>query len=185
MINDFIEEIEVITGGYNAEYGRATGGIVNVVTKRGTNEFGLGVRLRSAGLPHRAARTRRRVNASSIDVTGDIAYDGDFGFELGGPIIKDKPWFFVGFAPQLSRTDYTRTTKRQTDCRVRIDDGKLLDVRAQRTPTARPTSIRRPASTSPTRSTREVRSATSRSTQLARARSTRASTPKNQGQLSA
>ena len=39
VINDFIEEIEVITGGYNAEYGRATGGIVNVVTKTGSNEF--------------------------------------------------------------------------------------------------------------------------------------------------
>jgi outer membrane receptor protein involved in Fe transport len=32
VINDFIEEIEVITGGYNAEYGRATGGVVNVAT---------------------------------------------------------------------------------------------------------------------------------------------------------
>ena len=39
VINDFIQEIEVITGGYNAEYGRATGGVVNVVTKSGSNEF--------------------------------------------------------------------------------------------------------------------------------------------------
>ena len=37
--NEFIQETEVITGGYNAEYGRATGGIVNVVTKQGSNEF--------------------------------------------------------------------------------------------------------------------------------------------------
>src|SRR5262249_50197536 len=36
---DFIQEVEVITGGYNAEYGRATGGLVNVVTKSGSNEF--------------------------------------------------------------------------------------------------------------------------------------------------
>ena len=35
--NEFISETEVITGGYNAEYGRATGGIVNVVTKQGGN----------------------------------------------------------------------------------------------------------------------------------------------------
>ena len=39
VTNDFIEEIEVITGGYNAEFGRATGGVVNVVTKSGSNEF--------------------------------------------------------------------------------------------------------------------------------------------------
>src|SRR5512143_1767432 len=37
--NEFISETEVITGGYNAEYGRATGGIVNVITKSGSNEF--------------------------------------------------------------------------------------------------------------------------------------------------
>ena len=37
--NEFISETEVITGGYNAEFGRATGGIVNVVTKQGSNEF--------------------------------------------------------------------------------------------------------------------------------------------------
>ena len=37
--NEFIQETEVISGGYNAEYGRATGGIINVVTKTGSNEF--------------------------------------------------------------------------------------------------------------------------------------------------
>src|SRR5258706_259952 len=37
--NEFIQETEVITGGYNAEFGRATGAIVNVVTKTGSNQF--------------------------------------------------------------------------------------------------------------------------------------------------
>src|SRR5215831_14834377 len=36
---DFVQEVEVITGGYNAEYGRSTGGVVNVVTKSGSNEL--------------------------------------------------------------------------------------------------------------------------------------------------
>jgi outer membrane receptor protein involved in Fe transport len=36
---EFIQEIEVKTGGYEAEYGRSTGGIVNVITKSGGNEF--------------------------------------------------------------------------------------------------------------------------------------------------
>jgi len=48
-------------------------------------------------------------NASSIDATGDLAYDADFGFELGGPIIKDKLWFFVGFAPQFSKSTSAAT----------------------------------------------------------------------------
>src|ERR1700748_1601562 len=36
---EFIGETELITGGYNAEYGRATGGVVNVITKSGSNQF--------------------------------------------------------------------------------------------------------------------------------------------------
>jgi outer membrane receptor protein involved in Fe transport len=118
VINDFIEEIEVITGGYNAEQGRATGGIVNVVTKSGSNEFkGSIFGYWQPGALTAAAKTTP-VNASSIDLTPNTVYNADFGFELGGPIIKDKLWFFVGFAPQFSSTDVTRTVKRQTDCRV-------------------------------------------------------------------
>ena len=118
VINDFIEEIEVITGGYNAEYGRATGGIVNVVTKSGSNEFkGSIFGYWQPGALTAAAKTTP-INASSIDITGNTAYNADFGFEIGGPIIKDKLWFFVGFAPQFASVDYTRTIKRQTDCRT-------------------------------------------------------------------
>ena len=36
---EFIKEVNVITGGYMPEYGRSTGGILNVVTKSGSNEF--------------------------------------------------------------------------------------------------------------------------------------------------
>ena len=121
MINDFIEEIEVITGGYNAEFGRATGGVVNVVTKSGSNEFkGSIFGYYQPGFLTAAAKVAP-VNASSIDITANTAYNADFGFELGGPIIKDKLWFFVGFAPQFVQNDFTRTVKRETDCRVKVD----------------------------------------------------------------
>ncbi|NVB79004.1 MAG: TonB-dependent receptor [Kofleriaceae bacterium] len=127
VINDFIEEIEVITGGYNAEYGRATGGVVNVVTKSGSNEFkGSVFGYYQPGFLTAAAKTTPQ-NATSIDVKGDVAFDADFGFEVGGPIIKDKLWFFVGFVPAFSQVDYTRTTKRQTDCRQLMPNGELSD----------------------------------------------------------
>ncbi len=130
VINDFIEEIEVITGGYNAEYGRATGGVVNVVTKSGSNEFKGSVfaYFQPGALTAAAERTPR--NAATIDATSNLAYTGDFGFELGGPIIKDKLWFFVGLAPQFRKSDVTRTTKRQTDCRKLQADGKLSTCNA-------------------------------------------------------
>ena len=125
VINDFIEEIEVITGGYNAEYGRATGGVVNVVTKSGSNEFkGSVFGYYHPGFLTAAARTTP-INASSIDTVRNINYEGDFGFELGGPIVKDKLWFYVGFAPSFTQYDYTRTTKRQTDCRIVQPNGQL------------------------------------------------------------
>ncbi|MBL9019407.1 MAG: TonB-dependent receptor [Myxococcales bacterium] len=125
VINDFIEEIEVITGGYNAEFGRATGGVVNVVTKSGSNEFkGSVFAYFQPGVLTAAAETTPN-NASSIDANGNLAYYADFGFELGGPIIKDKLWFFVGFAPQVSKVDITRTTKRQSDCRKLEASGEL------------------------------------------------------------
>ncbi|HSS02017.1 MAG TPA: TonB-dependent receptor, partial [Kofleriaceae bacterium] len=65
------------------------------------------------------------VNASSIDAVANTAYLADVGFELGGPIIRDKLWYFVGFAPSFGRTDITRTTKRQSDCRQLLPSGKL------------------------------------------------------------
>ena len=138
VINDFIEEIEVITGGYNAEFGRATGGVVNVVTKSGSNEFKGSVFGYWQPGQLTAAVEDTPTNSSSIDLTADTALDIDFGFELGGPIIKDKLWFYVGFAPQFSRVDYTRIIKRQTDCRILLPSGEMstCDPRPTTTPGA-------------------------------------------------
>jgi hypothetical protein len=125
ILNEFIEEVEMIAGGYNAEWGRAIGGIVNVITRSGSNKFRGSVfgTITPGFLAKRGQSTP--VNASSIDVESNRAYSGDFGVELGGPIIKDRLFFYVGFAPQLARTDYTRITKRQTDCRKLLPDGTL------------------------------------------------------------
>ncbi|CAN5919762.1 hypothetical protein BH11MYX3_BH11MYX3_17390 [soil metagenome] len=125
VLSEFIESTEVIAGGYNAEWGRAIGGIINVVTKTGSNTFHGSVfgtlQPSFLALPGKSTPS----NSSSIDLTSDRAYSADFGFDLGGPIIKDKLFFYVGFAPQLSRTNYTRVTKRQTDCRSRLPSGEL------------------------------------------------------------
>jgi outer membrane receptor protein involved in Fe transport len=125
VINDFIEEIEVITGGYNAEYGRATGGVINVVTKTGTNEIeGSVFGTISPGFLI-AQRERTPTQSSSIDAQIDTDYDMDIGFTLGGPIIKDRAWYFVGFAPRFSKVSATRFTKRRSDCRTVLDTGEL------------------------------------------------------------
>src|SRR6185436_3001646 len=90
VINDFIEEIEVVTGGYNAEYGRATGGVVNVVTKTGSNELkGSVFGYWQPGILTAERKTTPQ-NSTSIDATANSAYIADAGFELGGPIIRDR-----------------------------------------------------------------------------------------------
>jgi hypothetical protein len=125
VINDFIQEIQVVTGGYNAEYGRATGGVVNVVTKTGSNELKGSIFTSIQPGILTAAAEPVPVNASSIDAAANNAYIANIGFEVGGPIIRDRLWFYVGFAPLFTRTDVTRTTKRQTDCRKLLPTGEL------------------------------------------------------------
>jgi hypothetical protein len=113
--NEFISETEVITGGYNAEYGRATGGIINVVTKQGSNE------LRGSVFgyyrPGALVSDAEVINAegSSVDRKTDLDYQYDLGAELGGPIIKDKLWFHVGFNPSLQKSTTQRIISRQID----------------------------------------------------------------------
>ncbi|MBS1118062.1 MAG: TonB-dependent receptor plug [Deltaproteobacteria bacterium] len=113
--NEFVSETEVITGGYNAEYGRATGGIVNVVTKQGSNTihgsvFGY---LRPSAFIADSNTIQRE--GSSIDSQTNLNYNYDVGAEIGGPIIKDKLWFHVGFNPSFQKQTTTRLIQSQVD----------------------------------------------------------------------
>ncbi len=113
--NEFIQETEVITGGYNAEFGRATGGIVNVVTKQGSDEFhGSVYGYFQPGALIAAGKVVQR-EGGSIDGKTDLDYRYDIGAEVGGPIIKKKLWFHVGFNPSFARDTTTRLVQRQVD----------------------------------------------------------------------
>jgi len=99
LIQDFVQEVDVKTGGYQAEYGRATGGIVNVVTKSGGNEFHGSVFVNWS--PFEAPRKQIGFLGQALSSQVKQRFNLDFGAELGGPIIKDKLWFFAGVAPQF------------------------------------------------------------------------------------
>jgi outer membrane receptor protein involved in Fe transport len=113
--NEFIQETEVITGGYNAEFGRALGAIVNVVTKSGSDEFHGSVfgHLQTAGLTADARPILREGNAIDNATNQNSRYD--LGAELGGPIIPKKLWFHVGFTPTIINDTTTRFISRQVD----------------------------------------------------------------------
>jgi len=94
---DSVQEFRVISNDFSAEYGRASGGIVNVATKSGTNTF------------HGSAYDFNRVAALASNTWDnkqtDTARGGftsnQFGYSFGGPIKKDKLFFF-------NSTEWTR-----------------------------------------------------------------------------
>lgn len=107
----FIKEINVITGGYQAEYGRATGGVVSVITKSGSNEFHGS--LFASVLPYQAPAHDVARLGEAIATRTRTLLQYDYGFDLGGPIIKDRIWFYAGFAPTLTTNITDRVLRRQ------------------------------------------------------------------------
>lgn len=87
---DSIQEFSILTNNFTAEYGRASGGIVNVVTKSGTNDF------------HGTAYEFNRVSALSSNSFDNNAKSlpksvftrNQFGYSFGGPVKKNKLFFF-------------------------------------------------------------------------------------------
>ena len=95
---NFIREIQVKTGGFEAEYGRSQGGIINVITHSGGNEFhgqifGFFTNSSLAG----------KKNEGLLYENIDSYTTSDFGISLGGPVLKDKLWFFGAYNPNYIR----------------------------------------------------------------------------------
>ena len=87
---DAIQEFSVLTGGFSAEYGKATGGVVNAITKSGTNSIHGDVYefIRNSALDSRDYFSR------SADTPLAQFRRNQFGAAAGGPIIKDKTFIF-------------------------------------------------------------------------------------------
>ncbi|HVK75686.1 MAG TPA: TonB-dependent receptor [Kofleriaceae bacterium] len=113
--NEFIEETEVIAGGYAAEFGRSTGGVINVVTKQGSNQFKGSIfgYYTPGSLVAQADPILRE--GTAIGSETNLDYRADVGFEVGGPIKKDKIWFHVGYNPSFSKDVVDRITSRNVD----------------------------------------------------------------------
>lgn len=85
-----VQEYQISTNSYTAEFGRATGGVVNVVTKRGTNEYSGNV---FGFIRDKSIQAR---NAFAPVAKPDFRRT-QWGMTFGGPIIKDKIHFFTAF----------------------------------------------------------------------------------------
>ena len=115
---DAIEDMVVVAQGANAEFGRSGGGFINVITKSGTNEF--------HGTAHVFGKFDQLSNdyahsfpdGSTSGFTPDYS-QAQFGFTLGGPIKRDKAFFFLAYDQQL----YTETKQAN---RLGLIDDRLL-----------------------------------------------------------
>ncbi|MFN3326369.1 MAG: carboxypeptidase regulatory-like domain-containing protein [Bryobacteraceae bacterium] len=86
---DTIQEIRVLTNTFDAEYGRNSGGQINVVTKSGTNQV--------HGSFFEFFRNRALNSRGFFDTVKPAFNQNQFGFTLGGPIRKDKTFYFGSF----------------------------------------------------------------------------------------
>ena len=114
----------MVSDGANAEFGRSGGGFVNVITKSGTNEF------------HGSAHYFGKYDALSADYShtfpggGTTGFSPDFtqhqfGATFGGPIVRDKAFFFLAYDQQ----EYNET--KQTD-RLGVDRPGAAGLRRHR-----------------------------------------------------
>ncbi len=105
---EFVQEVEVKTGAYGAEYGHSTGGIFNVITKSGSNQFRGDAFIFYTGKS--LVRDTKNFPFTGSAPNGFSEYDA--GFDIGGPIIKDKLWFFGAFNPQRRQNNFKTQTFR-------------------------------------------------------------------------
>ena len=116
LLTDFVSEVQVKSSGYNAEYRAATGGVINAITKSGTNgyrgDFGTYYSNDDWAGKVRPSLRLNPANQTLSEYTTtprDPAYSVDLIADLGGPIFRDRAWFFVGYGPQYGRQKRTVT----------------------------------------------------------------------------
>jgi outer membrane receptor protein involved in Fe transport len=100
---EFIQAIDVKTGGYEAEFGRATGGIINVITKSGGNDF------HGDAFGYYDSDSLQASADSVVSTGGTVAgfTREDYGLDVGGRIVRDKLWFFAAYDRVSNDTDST------------------------------------------------------------------------------
>ncbi|MDO8835609.1 MAG: TonB-dependent receptor, partial [Vicinamibacterales bacterium] len=132
FLTDFIQEVQVKSSGHAAEFGGATGGVVSVISRSGTNLFRgeVGAYVNTSAMNGDLAlnstdllardRSMNAVRALRLVLTGanaaeTVEYNKDTFSrwdphgQLGGPILKEKLWFWAGYTPQIENTKRTVT----------------------------------------------------------------------------
>ena len=113
---DFVQEVQVKSSGYNAEFRATTGGVVSAITKTGGNQFrgSVGYYFRNNSFNGSPRPTLRQLPTDASKAEYVTTPDDEFArheptFDIGGPVLANRVWFYVGVAPDLERTSRTVT----------------------------------------------------------------------------
>lgn len=102
-----IREYQVVTDGASAEFGRMGGGYVNAITKSGTNDFGGSLFYYTR--PQSMVARQPNLNGVPDSNKVDDFTQNQFGFSAGGPILKDKLFYFAAYDGQRKTTPVNLT----------------------------------------------------------------------------
>jgi hypothetical protein len=128
FIEDAIQETSILTGGISAEYGRFSGGVINVITKSGGNVFSGSFRENFSN-PNWIADTPRQKTAGIKNA--DILSKSTEG-TFGGPVTKDRLWFFS--SGRYSNANSTNTFILSSASSLRTDTNKRGEVKITGSP---------------------------------------------------
>lgn len=144
---EFVQELQIKSSGFSAEYGGAMGGVINVVSKSGSNAFhgDVGLYYRNDGMQ---ARPRPSLQLDPQDDAFKAMYQQNPsqafrymspGATIGGPIKKDKIWFFAGYYPELTKYErpVTFLSNKQSKTFVRNDKRDFLNGKIDIAPTSK------------------------------------------------
>jgi hypothetical protein len=130
-----VQEVQVKSSGFNAEFGGATGGVINVVTKGGNNQFrgDIGMQFEPSSLQGGNRPALTRFTSGSVDSTS-YTQDTEYitspksqylttvpSVNLSGPILKDRVWFFGSYTPTI----LTQTVRTQFYSNAAANRGRV------------------------------------------------------------
>jgi outer membrane receptor protein involved in Fe transport len=113
---EFVQEVQIKTSAFGADQGLATGGVFNVITKSGGNDFHGDVF--AYGLPQTFVRETK--NFPFVGLAPNGYSELDAGADIGGPIVKNRLTFFAAFNPQFRTNHYlTQTFKNDVEGKIK------------------------------------------------------------------
>src|SRR5215510_13024174 len=118
---DAVNEFRVVTSNFSAEYGRASGGIINVATRAGSNSFhGSGYEFNRI-----SKLASNGFNNNANNIARGVFTRNQFGYTIGGPIARDKLFFF-------NSTEWTRVRSQSSEA-ILVPAPELIAVSNPRT----------------------------------------------------